>query len=269
MTMSQSFPRRRRCACKACWARRWPPIWPGACRTSSSMPTANPSPCSARPTSAATKRATGTASTPANGCTPPPAPPTAAATPACARTCSRWPISWSASKTPDGYLGTYAPSRRFMQQQRKGPRSWDGAPGKRTWDIWTHSYLILGMLEVHRYFPDTALPRLREPHRRPVPARPHGRRHRHHRSGQPPRHVGHGAAGPRRRTVFRHRRKALPDPGEDHAGAGRRQAGTATCLDRRWPASTPPRSPPVKLTNCAGTWWAWPSCTAPPAPANS
>ena len=54
---------------------------------------------------------------------------------------------------PDGYLGTYAPSRRFMQKQRKGPRSWDGAPGKRTWDIWTHSYLILGMLEVHRYFP--------------------------------------------------------------------------------------------------------------------
>lgn len=54
---------------------------------------------------------------------------------------------------PDGYLGTYAPSRRFMQAQAKGPRTWDGAPGKRTWDIWTHSYLILGMLEVNRYFP--------------------------------------------------------------------------------------------------------------------
>lgn len=54
----------------------------------------------------------------------------------------------------DGYLGTYAPSRRFMQPQGKGPRTWDGAPGKRTWDIWTHSYLILGMLEVARYFPD-------------------------------------------------------------------------------------------------------------------
>ena len=55
---------------------------------------------------------------------------------------------------PDGYLGTYAPSRRFMQPHPKGPRTWDGAPGKRTWDIWTHSYLILGMLELYRYLPD-------------------------------------------------------------------------------------------------------------------
>lgn len=54
----------------------------------------------------------------------------------------------------DGYLGTYAPERRFMHKQARGPRTWDGAPGKRTWDIWTHSYLILGMLEVHRYFPE-------------------------------------------------------------------------------------------------------------------
>lgn len=51
----------------------------------------------------------------------------------------------------DGYLGTYAPDRRFMVKQDKGPRTWDGAPGKRTWDIWTHSYLILGMLELHRH----------------------------------------------------------------------------------------------------------------------
>ncbi|MDB5959386.1 MAG: hypothetical protein JWP59_680 [Massilia sp.] len=54
----------------------------------------------------------------------------------------------------DGYLGTYAPSRRFMHQRGRGPRTWDGAPRQRTWDIWTHSYLILGMLEVNRYFPD-------------------------------------------------------------------------------------------------------------------
>jgi hypothetical protein len=52
----------------------------------------------------------------------------------------------------DGYLGTYAPERRFMVKQPPGPRTWDGAPGKRTWDIWTHSYLILGMLEVHKLF---------------------------------------------------------------------------------------------------------------------
>jgi DUF1680 family protein len=54
----------------------------------------------------------------------------------------------------DGYLGTYASARRFMQRQPRGPKTWDGAPGQRTWDIWTHSYLILGMLEVHRLLPD-------------------------------------------------------------------------------------------------------------------
>ncbi|MEO8101166.1 MAG: beta-L-arabinofuranosidase domain-containing protein [Betaproteobacteria bacterium] len=53
----------------------------------------------------------------------------------------------------DGYLGTYAPERRFMHKQEPGPRTWDGAPGKRTWDIWNHSCLILGLLEVHRHFP--------------------------------------------------------------------------------------------------------------------
>lgn len=57
----------------------------------------------------------------------------------------------------DGYLGTYAPARRFMQPPPRGLRSWDGAPYRRTWDIWTHSYLVLGLLEVHRHFPDGAL----------------------------------------------------------------------------------------------------------------
>ncbi|MCX7176228.1 MAG: glycoside hydrolase family 127 protein [Proteobacteria bacterium] len=54
----------------------------------------------------------------------------------------------------DGYLGTYAPERRFMRKQPPGPRTWDGAPGKRTWDVWNHSCLVLGLLEVHKYFPD-------------------------------------------------------------------------------------------------------------------
>ena len=53
---------------------------------------------------------------------------------------------------PDGYLGTYAPSHRFMVPQPPKPGSWDGAPSQRTWDIWTHSYLILGLLEAHRHF---------------------------------------------------------------------------------------------------------------------
>lgn len=51
---------------------------------------------------------------------------------------------------PDGYLGTYAPSRRFMCRVAPGPRTWDGAPAQRTWDIWVHSYLILGLLETGR-----------------------------------------------------------------------------------------------------------------------
>jgi DUF1680 family protein len=54
----------------------------------------------------------------------------------------------------DGYLGTYAPDRRFMRRQAPKPASWDGAPSVRTWDIWTHAYLILGLLEVHRHFPE-------------------------------------------------------------------------------------------------------------------
>jgi len=54
----------------------------------------------------------------------------------------------------DGYLGTYAPERRFMRKQAPVPRSWDGAPSKRTWDIWNHSCLVLGLLELHKHFPD-------------------------------------------------------------------------------------------------------------------
>jgi Uncharacterized protein conserved in bacteria len=50
----------------------------------------------------------------------------------------------------EGYLGNYAPDRRFMRKQPAKPVSWDGAPSVRTWDIWTHSYLILGLLEAHR-----------------------------------------------------------------------------------------------------------------------
>jgi DUF1680 family protein len=50
----------------------------------------------------------------------------------------------------DGYLGTYAPERRFMRKQPAKRVTWDGAPHTRTWDIWTHSYLILGLLEARR-----------------------------------------------------------------------------------------------------------------------
>jgi uncharacterized protein len=50
----------------------------------------------------------------------------------------------------DGYLGTYAPERRFMCRRGPAPYTWDGAPAVRTWDIWVHSYLILGLIEASR-----------------------------------------------------------------------------------------------------------------------
>ncbi len=52
----------------------------------------------------------------------------------------------------DGYLGTYAPERRFTVPQPPKALSWNGEPALRTWDIWTHSYLILGLVEAHRRF---------------------------------------------------------------------------------------------------------------------
>lgn len=55
----------------------------------------------------------------------------------------------------DGYLGTYAADHRFTHKQPPQAWTWDGAPSVRTWDIWTHSYLILGLLEVHRHFPSS------------------------------------------------------------------------------------------------------------------
>ncbi len=64
----------------------------------------------------------------------------------------------------DGYLGTYAPARRFMVKAAPRPKSWNGEPSLRTWDIWNHSYLVLGLLEVHRLFP--AEPRYLEAARR-------------------------------------------------------------------------------------------------------
>jgi DUF1680 family protein len=45
-----------------------------------------------------------------------------------------------------GYLGTYAPS---ADSRMTAP---DFA-GKRTWDLWVHSYIILGLLEVNRFYP--------------------------------------------------------------------------------------------------------------------
>lgn len=54
----------------------------------------------------------------------------------------------------DGYLGTYSPEHRFMVKHPPKPKSWNGEPVPRTWDIWIHAYLILGLVEVHKHFPD-------------------------------------------------------------------------------------------------------------------
>jgi len=54
----------------------------------------------------------------------------------------------------DGYLGTYAPERRFTVKHPPKPKSWNGEPVPRTWDVWIHAYLILGLVEVHKHFPD-------------------------------------------------------------------------------------------------------------------
>ena len=49
---------------------------------------------------------------------------------------------------PDGYLGTYSPATRMTS---------DSAYGRvKTWDVWVHSYLMLGLLEMHRYWPTPA-----------------------------------------------------------------------------------------------------------------
>lgn len=58
-----------------------------------------------------------------------------------------WLIS---QQDADGYLGNYAADRRFTVPQPPKPESWNGEPALRTWDIWTHSYLILGFLETWR-----------------------------------------------------------------------------------------------------------------------
>lgn len=47
---------------------------------------------------------------------------------------------------PDGYLGTYSAKAK---SRMTAPSN-----GAQTWDVWVHSYIILGLLEVNRFFPD-------------------------------------------------------------------------------------------------------------------
>ena len=50
----------------------------------------------------------------------------------------------------DGYLGNYPAPRRFTAKHPPKPVSWNGEPSLRTWDIWTHAYLTLGLVELWR-----------------------------------------------------------------------------------------------------------------------
>ena len=50
----------------------------------------------------------------------------------------------------DGYLGNYPAPRRFTTKHPEKPVSWNGEPSLRTWDIWTHAYLTLGLVELWR-----------------------------------------------------------------------------------------------------------------------
>lgn len=46
----------------------------------------------------------------------------------------------------DGYLGTYSPDRRITDKDYK--------LFSRSWDVWNLSYMVLGLLETYKYFPD-------------------------------------------------------------------------------------------------------------------
>ena len=59
-----------------------------------------------------------------------------------------------AQQGDDGYLGTYVAERRFMHPQPPKTKTWDGAPSVRTWDIWVHAYLVLGLVETWRALGD-------------------------------------------------------------------------------------------------------------------
>jgi DUF1680 family protein len=46
----------------------------------------------------------------------------------------------------NGYLGTYSPARRITNHQ--------ALTHSGSWDVWNLSYIVIGLLEVHRYFPN-------------------------------------------------------------------------------------------------------------------
>jgi len=49
-----------------------------------------------------------------------------------------------AAQQPNGYLGTYAPERRFYNA--------DDSQANKSWDVWTHRYLLYGLLTYDRFY---------------------------------------------------------------------------------------------------------------------
>lgn len=50
------------------------------------------------------------------------------------------------TQEPNGYLGTYSAQRRITNHQAMTHAG--------SWDVWNMSYMVLGLLEVYRYFPE-------------------------------------------------------------------------------------------------------------------
>jgi len=116
----------------------------------------------------------------------------------------------------DGYLGTYAPARRFMCRQVAGPRTWDGAPGP------AH----LGYLGPQLSHPRSAcgrtgsrptrLSRRRAEDRRSLLADIDREGHRYHHARESPRPVRHRPAGSGGRALSGDARAEISGAGQAH-----------------------------------------------------
>ena len=180
-----------------------------ACRSSSSMRRVRRSRSSRRHARTRTMAATGTASMPASGCMRRRRRLRAPAMPRCSSEFDASPTTSSACRTPTATSGTTRPSAASCASSRRSRRAGTARRHLRTWDIWTHSYLILGLLEAHRHFANATLSGSSVPDRRSVLAHADERRHRHHRPRQSSRHVGDGADGPGARAALRDGRATL------------------------------------------------------------
>ena len=138
-----------------------------------------------------------------------------------------------------------------MRKQPPKPATWDGAPQVRTWDIWTHSYLILGLARSAPASRRRALSGSSAQDRRSVLAHADERRHRHHGPRQSSRHVGDGADGSGARAVLRDGRATLSSISRCASWSRPSAIRGWRCSRRRWPARMPRRSRPARpISSC-------------------